>query len=186
MITGRAKSFERIKDLIKGKKINIVETGSVRGLEEHSRMGDGWSTYHWLEHANNTESNVWTVDIHQHAINLTNSLKSDYFPNVKTFTAVTSDSLQFLQDFDQPIDLLFLDSYDYCGPEENIIKCHQHSLSELKFAWNKLSPDCFILIDDVFNESWDGKGKLSIPYLLENGFELVYYLDSQACFRRCA
>ncbi len=184
MLTGRIKSFEKIKELIKDRKINIVETGSVRGLEEHSRMGDGWSSYHWLEHAHNTGSNVWTVDIQQHAINLTNKLKEQYFPDVTTFTAVTSDSIKFLQEFDQPIDLLFLDSYDYCGPEENIIKCHQHSLSEVKAAWDKLSSGCYVLIDDVFNNAWDGKGKVSIPYLLDNGFELVYYLDSQVCLKR--
>ena len=94
------------------------------------------------------------------------------------------DSINYLQNFDKKIDLLFLDSYDYSGPEENIKKCHQHSLNELKAAWDKLKSKCFILIDDVFNAEWDGKGKLSIPYLLENGFELVYYTDSQVLLKR--
>jgi hypothetical protein len=40
------------------------------------------------------------------------------------------------------------------------------------------------LIDDVFGLDWHGKGKLSIPYLLENGFELVYHMDSQALLKR--
>jgi len=89
-----------------------------------------------------------------------------------------------LQNFDKPIDLLFLDSYDYCGDEENIRKCHQHSVNEIKAAWDKLKEKCFVLIDDVFNSQWDGKGKLSIPYLIDNGFEVVYYTDSQVLLKR--
>ena len=79
---------------------------------------------------------------------------------------------------------MFLDSYDYCGDEENIRRCHQHSLNEIIAAWDKLNKHCFVLIDDVFNSNWDGKGKLSIPYLIENGFEVVYYADSQVLLKR--
>lgn len=184
MITGRIKSFEKIKELLGNKKVNIVETGSVRGLEEHSRLGDGWSTYHWLEYAEKTDSNVWTVDINQHSIDMTNKLKETYFPDVKTFTAVTSDSIEFLKNFTEPIDVLFLDSFDYCGDDENIKACHNHSLNEVKAAWDKLNDHSFILIDDVFNDLWHGKGQLSIPYLLENGFELIYFMDSQVLLKR--
>jgi hypothetical protein len=43
---------------------------------------------------------------------------------------------------------------------------------------------CYILIDDVFDDNWTGKGKLSIPYLLDNGFKKLYRNDSQALFFR--
>ena len=56
---------------------------------------------------------------------------------------------QFLKGFDKKIDLLFLDSFDYWGDEENIKACHNHSLNELKAAWDKLNEHCFVLIDDV-------------------------------------
>lgn len=184
MLTGRITSFQKIKELLGDRKVNIVETGSVRGLEEHSRMGDGWSTYHWLEYASKTGSNVWTVDIQQHAIDQTNTLKDIYFPDVTTFTSVTSDSIEFLKNFTEPIDVLFLDSFDYCGDEENVRACHMHSLNEFKAAQDKLADGSYILIDDIFNNNWDGKGKLSIPYILENGFELVYYMDSQVLLKK--
>jgi hypothetical protein len=57
-------------------------------------------------------------------------------------------------------------------------------LNEVKAAWDKLNNRCFILIDDVFNNQWAGKGELSIPYLLENGFELVYFMDQQVLLKR--
>ena len=94
------------------------------------------------------------------------------------------DSINYLKHFPEKIDLLFLDSYDYCGDEENIRKCHEHSLNEVLAAWDKLNEQCFVLIDDVFNDNWDGKGKLSIPYLIENGFKLVYYADSQVLLKK--
>ena len=58
------------------------------------------------------------------------------------------------------------------------------SLNEVKAAWDKLNDRCFILIDDVFNDQWAGKGELSIPYLLENGFTVSYYTDSQVLLQR--
>jgi hypothetical protein len=54
----------------------------------------------------------------------------------------------------------------------------------VKAAWDKLNDSCFILIDDVFNDQWAGKGELSIPYLLENGFTVSYYTDSQVLLQR--
>ena len=80
--------------------------------------------------------------------------------------------------------MLFLDSFDYQGDDLMKLACYNHSLNELKAAWDKLNQKCFVLIDDVFNDKWDGKGKFSIPYLLENNFELVYYTDSQALLKR--
>lgn len=184
MVTGRNLSFPRVKKILEGKKINIIETGSVRGLEDHSRMGDGWSTYHWLEHSQKTGSNVWTVDIHSHAVNMTNKLKEKYFPDVNNFQAILGDSIEFLKGFTEKIDLLFLDSFDYCGDEENINKCHLHSLNEFKASEEKMTEGSYVLIDDVFNSDWDGKGKLCIPYILSRGYELVYFTDSQVLLKK--
>jgi hypothetical protein len=115
---------------------------------------------------------------------MTNKLKDEYFPSVNTFFTITGDSIEFLEKFDKKIDLLFLDSFDYCGDEENINKCHLHSLNEFKAAEEKLSELSYVLIYDVFNDQWDGKGKISIPYILSRGFELVYFTDSQVLLKR--
>ena len=39
-------------------------------------------------------------------------------------------------------------------------------------------------LNKKYLKNWDGKGKLSIPYLLDNGFDLVYFMDSQALLKR--
>jgi len=188
MITGRNTSFLRTIDQIEktffNQSINIVETGTIRGLSETSKMGDGWSSYHWGMYCNKTNSNLWCVDIDPNAIDHTKEVHKKYVQNISVEYHV-KDSIKFLREFDKQIDFLFLDSYDYCGDEENIRKCHEHQLNEIKAAYPKLSDFAIILIDDVFNdETYDGKGKLSIPFLLENGFEIIHYIDTQILLKR--
>lgn len=181
--TGRNKSFLKIIEILENsyiKPINIVETGCIRNVTEESKFGDGWSTLNWEYYAKKTNSKVYVVDIDQNHLN-----KSfEIVPQSEFVYYTKDDSINYLNNFDKKIDLLFLDSYDYYGDEENIKKCHNHSLNEIKAAWDKLNDECFILIDDVFNNSWDGKGKLSIPFLLNNGFKLVYFIDSQVLLKR--
>lgn len=182
-ITGRNASFVEVINILEKtytKPIVIVETGCIRNTTEESKFGDGWSTLNWDFYAKKTNSTVYVVDIDE------NHLKKskEIVPESVYVKYYMDDSVNFLKNFDKKIDLLFLDSYDYCGDEENIRKCHQHSLNEIIAAWNKLNKNCFVLIDDVFGSNWDGKGKLSIPYLLENGFELVYFKDSQVLLKR--
>jgi hypothetical protein len=181
--TGRNSSYLKVIEILENEykqPITIVETGSIRCTNENSKFSDGWSTLNWEYYAKKTNSVVYVVDINQN--NLGESKK--IVPESEFVKYFLDESVNFLKNFDKKIDLLFLDSYDYSGDEENIKKCHNHSLNELFNAWDKLNQKCFVLIDDVFNDSWDGKGKLSIPYLLENGFELVYFMDSQALLKR--
>lgn len=181
--TGRNQSFLKVIEILEEtykEPITIVETGCIRNVTEESKFGDGWSTLNWDYYCKKTNSKVYVVDISQEHIN--QSMK--IVPPSEFVEYTKDDSVNYLQNFDKKIDLLFADSYDYCGDVENILKCHNHSLNEVKAAWDKLNKNCFILIDDVFNDKWDGKGKFSIPYLLENGFELVYFMDSQALLKR--
>lgn len=183
-ITGRNSSFLKVIDILKetyNEPITIVETGCIRNTTEESKIGDGWSTLNWDYYSKLTNSKVYVVDINQYHIDQSKKI----VPPTELLQYYNDDSVNFLKNFDKKIDLLFIDSYDYCGDEENIHKCHLHSLNEVKSAWDKLNNKCFILIDDVFNNTnWAGKGELSIPYLLENGFELVYYIDSQVLLKR--
>lgn len=181
--TGRNTSFLEVIKILEetyNAPIVIVETGCIRNTTEESKFGDGWSTLNWEYYAQKTKSKVYVVDIDENHLNKSKEIvpPSEYVEYTK------DDSINYLQCFDKKIDLLFLDSYDYCGDDENIKKCHLHSLNEVKAAWDKLNKSCFILIDDIFNAEWEGKGKLSVPYLLENGFEVVYYKDSQVLLKR--
>ena len=182
-ITGRNKSFIKVLDILENtysSPITIVETGCIRNTTDESKFGDGWSTLNWEYYCKKTNSVTYVVDIDENHLFKAKQIvpESAYIHYTK------QDSIEYLQSFDKKIDLLFLDSYDYCGPEENIIKCHNHSLNEILAAWDKLNPKCYVLIDDVFDDVWSGKGKLSIPYLLNNGFVKLYRDDSQALFAR--
>jgi hypothetical protein len=181
--TGRNNSFLKVIEILEqtySQPITIVETGCIRNTTEESKFGDGWSTLNWDYYAKKTNSKVYVIDIDQNHINKS----MEIVPPSEFVEYTKDDSINYLQNFDKKIDLLFTDSYDYCGDEENIRKCHNHALNEVIAAWDKLKDNCFVLIDDVFNDQWDGKGKLSIPYLLENGFELVYFIDSQVLLKR--
>ena len=177
-ITGRNKSFNNTLDglfsLFKT-PIVIVETGCIRNDTEESKFGDGWSTVNWEYYAKKTDSSVYVVDIDENHLNKAKKVVSES----AYVTYKQQDSIEFLKTFHRKIDFLILDSYDYCGDEENVRKSHVHQLNELKAVWDKLNNKCLILIDDVFNEQWDGKGKLSIPFLLENGFKVLHFIDNQ-------
>lgn len=181
--TGRNASFTRVLLTLADvfdHPINIVETGCIRTTSDESRLGDGWSTVNWEYHARETGSRVYVVDIDDNHLREAKKVvpPSDFVEYTK------QDSLAYLQGFDKPIHMLFLDSYDYCGDSENIRKCHEHCLNEVKCAWEKLTDKCLVLIDDVFNDEFDGKGKLAIPYLLDKGFKLLHCMDSQAFLGR--
>jgi hypothetical protein len=158
----------------------LVETGCIRNTTEESKFGDGWSTLNWEWYAKLTDSSVYVVDIDETHLEKAKQV----VPESQYVTYKQQDSIEFLKNFHRPIDFLFLDSYDYCGDEENVRKCHEHQLNELKAVWDKLNDNCFILIDDVFSDNWDGKGKLSIPYLIKNGFRVLYFMDSQVLLFR--
>jgi len=181
--TGRNQSFETVLGILAisyNHPIVMVETGCIRNTTEESRYGDGWSTLNWEWFAKLTHSSVYVVDIDENHL-----LKSKEIVEESEYvTYKKQDSVEFLQNFHRKIDFLFLDSYDYCGDEENINKCHQHQLNEVKAVWDKLNERCFILIDDIFDEEWQGKGKLSIPYLIENGFRVLYFMDNQVLLIR--
>lgn len=182
-ITGRNGSFSRVLNILEetySQPIAIVETGCIRNVTEESKFGDGWSTLNWEYYARKTGSKVYVVDIDENHLNQSKKI----VPPSEFVEYTKDDSVHYLANFPGKIDLLFLDSFDYCGDEENIKACHKHSLNEVIASWNKLNDKAFILIDDVFNDQWAGKGELSIPYLLANGFKLMYYTDSQVLLQR--
>lgn len=182
-VTGRDSSFYWTVGAIVNKlgtNLVMVETGCIRNTTEESRFGDGWSTLNWEYVAKETDSVVYVVDIDENHL----SKSKQIVPESKYIVYTKQDSIEFLQNFDKKIDFLFLDSYDYCGDEENVRRCHVHQLNEVKAAMDKLNDKCLVLIDDVFDTNWNGKGKLSIPYLLENGFEILHLLDNQVLLKR--
>ena len=126
-----------------------------------------------LEHLNPI---FYTVDLDEKHINRCKLITAPFSYFIKYH--VTS-SLTFLNTFSGKIDLLYMDTGDMTPIEPTA----QLSLEEAKIVVrrNLIAPGGLILIDDVRNQtpkqygdtSGLGKAKYSLPYLLENGFEIV-------------
>ena len=78
------------------------------------------------------------------------------------------DSVKFLKEFNQKIDLLYLDSLDCPLPPEDATEAQTHNLNELKATYDKLHEGSIILIDDNNFEN-GGKTRLSKQFLLQTG-----------------
>lgn len=146
----------------------IVEIGSVRNRMNHSIndfnpfcCNDGHSTYFWAEYTKN--SNIYTVDINPESKNIIDN--DERLKNVKSYT---QDAKEFIKNFEDKIDMLFLDAWDVT-PNTNYAEEH---LETYLLARDKLSDKCIILIDDT-DIGNGGKGRLVTPKLIEDGFTCI-------------
>lgn len=177
--TGRSSSQNfTFKELFKRfdfNPINIVETGCIRNPNDSC---DGWGTFLWRRWADESKSFVYSVDNNSHHLfNCMNVVK--YSPRV---FYIHNDSVEFLKNLPSSfsIQFLFLDSYDYVGDEHNKRLAAEHQLNEIQAAEKNLSHNSLILIDDIFNtSSFQGKGELAIPYLLNKNWKIINYADTQ-------
>ncbi len=120
---------------------------------------------------------IYTVDLISNHIKRCKTMTSD-FHNIQYNI---SDSVSFLRkcSFPKGIDLLYLDTGDMTPLEPTA--CLQLEEVKVVVARSLIAPGGYILIDDVrnqtpkkFGEVSDlGKAKYSIPFLLDNGFEIV-------------
>jgi hypothetical protein len=145
----------------------IVEIGSMRqplkhGLDEFDPecCNEGHSTLFFAE----TGADVFTTDVNPRCAEILVSATRKY-RNLKVYTA---DGIWFLKKFDRPIDLLYLDAWDVV-PSINYAEKH---LEAYQAALPHLAQTCLILIDDT-DISNGGKGRLAIPRMIRDGFELV-------------
>lgn len=147
---------------------NIVETGTIRMLDDMA--GGGYSTLLFGDYAQHYGKKFWTVDILPEAIELSKQETKDFNSNTNF---VISDSVEFLKNFPETIDLLYLDSMDcpeYDEPDSPLLQAsQQHQLNEIMAAEDKLHDNSVILLDDN-NFSNGGKCKLSVPYLISKGW----------------
>lgn len=177
--TGRSSSQNFVfKELLKRfdfNSINIVETGCIRNPNDSC---DGWGTLIWKKWADASDSFVYSVDNNSHHLfNCMNVVK--YSPRV---FYIHNDSIEFLKNLPTSfrIQFLFLDSYDYAGDEHNKRLAAGHQLNEIQAAEKNLDANSLILIDDIFNmSSFQGKGELAIPYLLNKNWKIINYADTQ-------
>ncbi len=150
---------------IKGK--TIVEVGCMRqalthGLDEFVPIccNDGHSTAFWAR----TGLAVHSVDIDPACCKVA-AKACEAFPNVSVTCA---DGIEFLRGFQGTIDLLFLDAWDAI---KTIPYAEKH-LEAYEIAKPKMAPTSIILIDDT-DIAWGGKGRLVIPAIIRDGYDLL-------------
>ena len=84
-----------------------------------------------------------------------------------------SDSVAFLSDFPDPVDFLYLDSYDYGTDPEVRRMSQEHHLAEYRAIRHRLHARSAVLIDDC-DLPGGGKGKLVVAEMLAEGWRVVY------------
>lgn len=154
----------------KNKSKILVETGTARYGGRKCR-GDGCSTLIFGEWARDNDARFYSVDIDPKAIQ---NAKDAVLPLNPDVIFITSDSVAFLENFynyDDRIDFLYLDSFDFDpenpGPSEN------HHLKEIRAAYRYLHRNSIVMVDDTYGIN-GGKGRLVIPYLLGKGWKIVF------------
>lgn len=145
----------------------LVETGTARNGDKNF-WGDGGSTILFGEWAYRNEAILHSVDIAKWAIENAQAATIKYAPSIH-FTC--GDSITFLKNFDQPIDFLYLDSFDF--DEHNPKPSQEHHLKEIIAAYPLLHENSIVMVDDC-DLPFGGKGLLIIEFLLENGWTIVY------------
>jgi glycosyltransferase involved in cell wall biosynthesis len=144
---------------------HLVETGTARDADNWA--GDGESTYVFGAFARRYGCRLWTCDIEEANIATARRLTAPFKEHIEY---VVSDSVEFLQKFDRPIDLLYLDSYDF-EPDEDPDPPQDHALREAQAALPALHSQSIVLVDDC-SLPHGGKGGKVIPFLLEKGWQL--------------
>lgn len=162
----------------------MVETGTQRVIDDPGGCG----TLLFGAFCNRYGKKLFTVDINPLNIQVSREATREFKDCI---TYVTMDSVKFLTEFNEKIDLLYLDSldcpFDYENPSRvlDATEAQTHNLNELKAAYDKLHKGSILLMDDNNFEN-GGKTRLSKRFLLETG-EWQCILDhGQTLWVRCA
>jgi predicted O-methyltransferase YrrM len=143
----------------------IVETGCIRSVEDWSA---GYATY-WLGYfVHHHGGELHSIDLDPNCVAFARAWTAGFGPSVRVHQAHSHD---WLADYSgPPIDLLYLDSADVGTPQYQ--EC---SLREVELALPHLAPDAVILLDDTCWKagSFQGKGRLSVPWLLQRGWTVI-------------
>jgi hypothetical protein len=144
----------------------IVETGTSRAPGNWG--GDGQSTIVLASFAQRYGCKLHTCDLEPAAIAAARESTAPFSANVEYHVG---DSVAFLSGFQQPIDLLYLDSMDFdinADPHPP----QEHALREAQAAMHALHAQSIVLLDDC-NLPHGGKGAQAIPFLLGQGWHVI-------------
>lgn len=165
-------TFARTLKLLDERKVKtIIETGTSRdGLK--NTKGDGAATIVFGKWAQQNGAKMHSVDISNLSVKASQEEVNRQNLN-DTVTVYLDDSLEFLKNFNHPVDFLYLDSYDYSITDPEIqAKSQEHHLKEFKIIEDRLHQNSIVLIDDC-GLPGGGKGKTLIQYMLKNNWKIL-------------
>src|ERR1700722_15354318 len=145
---------------------NIVETGTSR-FGNSNFVGDGGFTILMGDYVRDNDGIFYSVDTDIHALSKAASALGDSRHFVRL---VNEDSVSFLQHFREPIDFLYLDSYDF--DVNDPIPSQQHHLKEIMAAYPNLTKHSVVMVDDC-GLPYGGKGRYVINYLVNRGWKIL-------------
>lgn len=129
---------------------------------------DGHATFFWTRAGFET----YTVDIDSNCLNGIKWCYSNIEEPIpeNLHINIPFDGIQFLNQFQSSIDILYLDGWD-----KGTYNFAENHLNAYHAAKNKLSNTHLILIDDTdFDTEDGGKDRLLSPYLIDNGYTLLF------------
>jgi hypothetical protein len=174
----------RLQKLADGRMLTLIEIGTTR----EDVPGQG-STRKLAEYCLRHGLQFITVDMDPHNGRMARELFERL--GAKRFEAVTMKGEDYLRQREGPIDLVFLDAYDfdhgkhselrqsryekYLGARIDEQACHRMHLDCAESLVSKLWTHGAVCVDDTWrdNGQWTAKGTLAMPYLLEHQFSLV-------------
>jgi len=185
------KSHQLILDRLKNnndKIYNIVELGSTRSFVNGGEEGClSTNIKYWYPHEphkwdwgagiftkvfsenliinKNQNYKIYTIDPNNDA-NIISTTMCSNNPNV---SVILNFSSNFLNNFADKIDFLYM---DHMETSEEAALIHLQDI-KLIIENNLMAPNGIILIDDIAYDIYGGKGKYSIPYLLENNYKIL-------------
>ena len=126
-------------------------------------------------------------DISQDSLSVAKQALLQYIGNSDSDKSVDvaltrKDGIEFLHNYNKPIDLLYLDSIDW---EKGSHESGVFHLKLLLEGMSKVNVGGFVMFDDTFNvETFDGKADIAIPYLLGGNNFTCIWRGYQFIFRR--
>jgi hypothetical protein len=167
----RRKTFRKALDLCEKRSAKtLVETGSARGGLAKSRS-DGASTVVFGLWAKKHGATLHSVDVTPESIEGARIAVREAGAEASVQFHL-QDSIAFLRGFQEPVDLLYLDSYDFDVNDPDVQRASQeHQLAEFKTIESRLHEGTVVLLDDCKRLPNGGKGKLTIPYMLDHGWK---------------
>lgn len=163
----RDKTFDMMLRHLAGfRPARIVETGCIR-LEEDWR-GAGFSTYLFGAYASSVAGKLDSVDHGETNCAFARKWTQIFGGNVDVHC---DDSLRYLGQRIEEIDLLYLDSCD-----TNVPGHAEHGLKEIQTAERLLHARSMVVYDDtsILAGKWQGKGMLGVPWMMERGWRPSY------------